>query len=143
VGCENKIMSETKSYQGGCHCGAVRFEAKIDLTDKAGRCNCTMCAKTGRAGLVMKPAAFQLLAGEGNLTDYSRGPHSHFLFCKTCGVHVFGKGHIPEMGGDYVSVNVLTLDEVDPATLTYQHWDGRHDNWQAGPRDTPWPFVKA
>jgi len=24
-------------------------------------------------------------------------------------------------------------------TVKVGHWDGRHDNWQGGLRDTPWP----
>jgi hypothetical protein len=98
-----------------------------------------MCTRTGAAGLAIKPEAFKLLAGEENLTSYSRGPHTTFLFCKTCGSLCFNRGNIPELGGDFVSVNVNTVDGVDPATLAYVYWDGRHNNWDAGPRDTPWP----
>ena len=32
------------------------------------------------------------------------------------------------------------LDGVDPHTLPLRHWDGRHDNWQAGSRDQQWPL---
>jgi hypothetical protein len=45
------------------------------------------------------------------------------------------------LGGEYVSVNVLCLDEVDPATLKTIYWDGRHNNWAAGPRETPWAIA--
>jgi hypothetical protein len=129
----------TRTHQGGCHCGAVRYQAELDLAAKVSRCNCSMCTKTASAGVNIKPDAFKLLRGEPDLGDYSRGPHSHFRFCKTCGIQLFGHGNIPEVGGEYVSVNVNTLDDVDPAELSFVHWDGRHNNWQAGPRDTPWP----
>ena len=59
-------------------------------------------------------------------------------FCKTCGVHCVARGHLAEMGGDYVSINLNTLDGIDPAKIKLVHWDGRHDNWEAGPRLTPW-----
>jgi len=40
-----------------------------------------------------------------------------------------------------VSVNLNTLDDVDPRDVKVIYWDGRHDNWQAGPRDIAWPIV--
>jgi len=129
-------------YRGGCHCAEVRFEAEIDFAAGIGRCNCTLCVKRGGAGAIIKPAAFRLLAGAESLGEYQFGQKvGHYRFCKRCGIHVFGHGHLEQLGGDFVSVNVLALDDIDPATLQYIYWDGRHDNWQAGPRPTPWPVA--
>jgi hypothetical protein len=38
-------------------------------------------------------------------------------------------------------VNLNALDDVDPAGVKVGHWDGRHNNWQSGQRDRPWPIF--
>ena len=128
----------TTHHRGSCHCGAVRFEADVDATTGS-RCNCSICTKLGTTNSIIKPAAFQLTAGEAELSTYRWGGNiSTRYFCKHCGVHVFGRGHLAEVGGDYVSINLLCIDELDPIDVNVIYWDGRHDNWEAGPRPEPW-----
>jgi hypothetical protein len=134
----------TKLYQGGCHCGAVRFEASLDLAAGASRCNCSICQKLGATGGIAKPEAFRLLAGAENRGSYRWGSETSVrYFCKTCGVHCYGEGNLPQLGGAFVSVSYNCLDGVDPHQLPMIYWDGRHNNWQAGPRPTPWPAFPA
>jgi len=135
----NTTKSGVKTYAGGCHCGAVRFEADLDLSGPVGRCNCSICTKVNQAGVIVKPDAFRVTAGAENLSRYdlSVAPN-HRAFCKRCGIQLYGAGHIPEIGGDFCSVNVLCLDGVEPLDLTFVYWDGRHNNWQAGPRNEAW-----
>ena len=93
-------------------------------------------------GCILKPAAFRLLAGEESLGRYQWGMRvSTRHFCKHCGVYCFGSGHIPEIGGDYASPNLNCLDDFDVNALDISHWDGRHNNWMAGSRTTPWPVI--
>jgi hypothetical protein len=132
--------SVAQKHSGGCHCGAVRFEVHVDA-GAGSRCNCSICTKTSVLGGSVKPEAFALLAGAEHLSEYVWGGKiSRRFFCKHCGVHCFGRGHLKELGGDYVSVNFNTLDDYDPIDASVVYWDGRHDNWHAGPRTTPWPI---
>lgn len=127
-------------HTGSCHCGAVRFEVALDPNFQASRCNCSICTKTAVTGTIVKPHAFRLLAGEAELGRYDwRTEKTRRFFCKHCGVHCYGAGHLEELGGDFVSVNVNCIDDIDVDALQMVYWDGRHDNWMAGPRPSPWP----
>jgi hypothetical protein len=130
--------------RGSCHCGAVRFEAAVDLSQGASRCNCTVCTKLGALAGIVRPDAFTLLQGNDSLSTYEWGAKiSKRYFCKHCGVLCFGRGHLKEVGGDFVSINYNAFDDVDVGDLKVGYWDGRHDNWQGGMRETPWPTHRA
>ena len=138
---KHETQSGTTTQQGSCHCGAVRFEVDVDLGAPAGRCNCSVCTKVAATSAIVKPSAFRLLTGNEALGVYEWGMKiSKRHFCKRCGVHCFARGHLVELGGDYVSVNLNCLEGVELGQLAVVYWDGRHENWEAGPRSRPWPI---
>jgi hypothetical protein len=129
-----------KTYSGSCHCGDVRFEAEIDLAAGTGKCNCSICAKSRWWGIVIKPEAFRLLTGLDKLSDYQFGSmQNHILFCKRCGQRPFSRGHVKEIGGDFVSINIACLDNVpdeELAALPIRYMNGRDNDWFNVPKIT-------
>ncbi len=129
-----------KTYTGTCHCKQVRFEADIDLSAGTGKCNCSICAKHRAWEVLVKPDAFRLLAGQEALSDYQfGGKKCHHLFCRNCGVHPFVHGNIPEIGGEFYSVSVAVLDDVDVTELSnapVKYYNGRDDDWVNPPAHT-------
>jgi hypothetical protein len=133
-----------KTYQGSCHCRAVRFECDLDLAAGTTRCNCSFCSKA-RFWLAIAPGkAFRLLQGQEALTDYQHtppgrdAPFLHLYFCSRCGVRAFSKGGVlPSLGTDFHAVNVACLDDAveDLATAPVRFVDGRHDDFNSTPAE--------
>jgi hypothetical protein len=121
---DEDAMSETKTYDGGCHCGAVRYRATTAI-DQAITCNCSICSKTGTMLVFVPASRFELLSGEDAITDYQFGKkHIHHLFCSRCGIRSFARGAMPD-GTPIVAVNVRCLDDVDLAALPVKQFDGK------------------
>lgn len=118
-------MVETQTYEGGCHCGRVRFKVTGDLS-RVVECNCTMCTKKGILHLIVAPEAFELVQGREELTTYrfNSGIARH-TFCRHCGIHPF---YVPRSDPDKIDVNVRCLEGVDLSKLRPEPFDGL--NWE-------------
>jgi len=112
-----------KTYSGGCQCGAVRYDAELDL-DHTLACNCSRCGRLGSIQAFTPAESFTLQSGEEALREYRFNKHviAH-LFCGTCGIQSFSRGELPD-GTRMVAVNARCLDGVDPATLSPGLYDG-------------------
>jgi hypothetical protein len=128
-----------KTYQGSCHCGAIRFEADIDLRAGTIRCNCSICTKLRLWAAIVKPAAFRLHSGMADLSLYQfHTKTDQHQFCRHCGVRPFGIGKSPRWG-DFYAVSLACLDDVTPDELSnvpVTYLDGRNDNWITPPDET-------
>jgi hypothetical protein len=112
-----------ETFEGGCHCGRVRFRVHGDLAE-ATECNCSICTMKGIVHLVVPRAQFELLRGEDAITTYQFGTNvAKHTFCRHCGIHSF---YTPRSMPDGVSVNVRCLEGVDLTALRPSLFDGQH-----------------
>ena len=133
-----------KTYSGCCHCGAIRFEADIDLAEGTIKCNCSGCIKARSWLAVARSDRLRLVAGFESQTGYQwtppgrTAPAIQFYFCKICGIRTPGRGELEAMGGVFCAIQVPLLDDVDPdelAAAPIRYVDGRHDHFDRPPAD--------
>src|SRR5262245_5204691 len=112
-------MPESKTYEGSCHCGNVKFEVTTAL-ERVVSCNCSICSRAGYLLNFVPAERFKLLSGEDSLKDYQFNRHEiHHLFCTNCGIHAFGRGVAP--GGKYVYfANLPDVSAFPSAPLTHR-----------------------
>jgi hypothetical protein len=132
-----------KTYSGSCHCGAVRFEADIDLAQGTNRCNCSICSKARSWFALVSPDRFRQLSGAEAQAEYQWTPagqpasNLHYRFCKTCGVRTTGRGEHGPDGGPFYFIAVAALDGADADELAESicYVDGRHNRFDRPPDD--------
>ena len=116
-------MTDVKTHEGSCHCGAVAYEVDISL-DGLIECNCSHCYRKGFVLGFVEPDAFRLKA-DGPQTEYQFNQHHiRHRFGETCGVQTFARGTSPD-GKEMVAINVRTLTDLEPWAWTAQRVDGR------------------
>lgn len=113
------------TYQGGCHCGAVRFQVQVNKHE-AIACNCSICTKKGFLHLIVPPECFTLLQGEESLTTYMFNTRiAKHTFCRVCGIHAFYR---PRSHPQDFDVNVNCLDGKVKENFQVIAFDG--ENWE-------------
>lgn len=118
-------VDEPVTYEGGCHCGAVRFRVVVDK-HKADDCNCSICKKKGFLHLIVPAEQFTLLQGADVLTTYTfnTGIAQH-TFCRICGIHAFYR---PRSHPHSIDVNIRCLESDVLSRFEIVPFDGA--NWE-------------
>jgi len=117
-----------RTYQGGCHCGRVRFEIAADLS-RASECNCSICSKKGYLHHLVPPERFRLISGADDLATYQfRTNVARHQFCRYCGVASFYR---PRVDPSKYMINVRCIEGVDLSQIGIEKFDGR--GWESRP----------
>ena len=122
-----------KTYQGGCHCGAIAFDVTLQPPLEDGhtviQCSCSACRRLGY--LLVYPTRDNVVfrnRGGGQkrcgVYQFNLKAQEH-LFCKRCGASVmidFLDRFHPDFDG--YGVNVRALRDVDLDKLSIERTDG-------------------
>ena len=121
--------------QGGCLCGAVRFEITAPLLS-AGYCHCTHCQRrTGTGSSVggrVPQAGFRLLQGEQQLRTYEPPVGRPKLFCASCGSALFSGDPFSD---EEVAVRMGALDRDPAIRPQYRQFVDSAAPWEPIPED--------
>jgi hypothetical protein len=100
------------TLQGGCQCGAVRYEVK-GMPQHVALCHCSDCRKSAGAPMVawaaFAEAEFALLQGE--LTTFNSSGSAMRSFCSKCGTGIAYRNE--EFLPGIVDIQSATLDDPD------------------------------
>ncbi|MDB4990648.1 MAG: S-(hydroxymethyl)glutathione synthase [Myxococcaceae bacterium] len=92
-----------RTHRGGCECGAVRYELKIDP--------CADDIALSASELLIRAREFTLLAGEDALSGHQLASFRvHHFYCEHCGVCSFERHNIEQRGAEFYAVDVRRLD---------------------------------
>ncbi|MEQ9811604.1 MAG: GFA family protein [Azospirillaceae bacterium] len=117
-------MAEARTYRGGCHCGAVRFEVTMPI-ETVFACNCSYCQMRNHRLAFTQRENFTLLEGADATIEYLFNRKIvHHRFCRICGIESYAYGTVPEVG-EMVAINTLCLDGVSPEDFPVTPYDGR------------------
>src|SRR5258708_16554461 len=112
-----------KHVLGSCQCGAVRYEADVDLSKGTIRCNCSICTKARAWFTFAGGEHFHLLAGESNMSSYQWTPPGRpspgltYRVCRSCGVRIYATGDADFSGGKFYALAVATVANISPDGL--------------------------
>ncbi|HMB76708.1 MAG TPA: GFA family protein [Kiloniellaceae bacterium] len=118
--------------EGGCHCGAIAFEAEID-PEKVILCHCTDCQTLSgapyRSVAFTRPGGFTLLRGE--LKTYVKtadsGNRRAQTFCPDCGAPIYAASL--DEGPKVYGLRVGALKQRAQLKPKAQYWTHSAQDW--------------
>lgn len=133
-------MSETR-FEGGCQCGAVRYEA-IGHPVMTAICHCSMCRRANVAPAVAW-AMFeesQVAFTRSHPRFYASSEEARRGFCETCGTQIsFSAAYLPGL----IDLTIGSLDQPDSVAPQFHYWHSKHLEWaefaDALPRHAEFP----
>ncbi|WP_422422596.1 GFA family protein [Pseudomonas sp. GZD-222] len=115
------------TYEGGCHCGALRYRVRGPLADVA-HCHCSVCRRVSGGLLVtwatLSCADFQWLSGSPQCYDSS--PSCVRYFCSRCGAHV---ALTTDLSPETIDITITTLDQPEVARPARHIWTSSRLPW--------------
>lgn len=131
---------DRSSHQGGCLCGAVRYQVTGPLRPVVA-CHCSQCQRTSGHHVAATKAYLSDLSLQGAeaVTWYQASPTARRGFCKICGGQLFWQ----PVGGETISIFAGSLDQPSGLKLAehifvadkadyYQITDGLPQRAQGG-----------
>ena len=119
--------------QGGCLCGAVRFEADEVDTQSAGACHCKMCQRWSGGIFISATVGKVGFDGEDALTRCQTSAWAERGFCSKCGSHLFYK----VLDADSYEFCIGAFDSVEDFVLTTEIFMDRKPEGYALAGDHP------
>jgi hypothetical protein len=121
--------------QGGCQCGAVRYEVTGEPVVVA-ICHCSMCRRANAA-----PAVAWAMYAENQVRFtgdmpkiYKSSPPARRGFCSACGTQIsFTADYIPGL----IDLTVGSFDKPEALTPALHYWDSKRLPWVRFDDDLP------
>ena len=113
---------------GGCLCGAVRFEVTGEL-GRIGHCHCKMCQRSHGAAFGtyahVPNDKFRFTSGEKLVKRYASSEGVTRTFCSECGSAL----QFLVSGRDHLSVTAGCFDDNVRAPVDYELWTSSAAPW--------------
>ncbi|ETO27945.1 carbon-sulfur lyase [Reticulomyxa filosa] len=122
----SRDLSVEVTHEGGCHCGAVKWEFVGGESLTVWDCNCSICRMKGNFHTIIPKSKFKLLSDPSNLTTYTfNTKQAKHMFCKKCGVQSF---YHPRSNPDGIGIQVYCIQSKTIKNITFATYNGL--NWE-------------